>query len=283
MTYDTDGATGNGGAEPEVTDSLKGFGEVVKAFRRRANLTQEEFAHVVGYSLPTVASIEQGRRFPSASFVERAEEVLDAFGAIRGAAKHLSRKPGLARWFRQWAELEKSAITLYTYECRVVPGLLQTEKYSAALHSAHLPPLSDEQIEDQQRARAERQQLLHQRPNTTFAFILEEHLFHRGLGGEEARQELLAHLIELVQQRNITIQIMPLRQGEHAGLQGSLHLLETPENKWLGYVEGQASGLMLTDPKVVSTLKLRYARMTSQALSAKDSLSLMQRMMRGEA
>ncbi|MGW7414403.1 helix-turn-helix domain-containing protein [Streptomyces sp. NPDC054863] len=282
MTYDTDDAAGNG-TEPETTDSLKAFGEVVKAFRKRANLTQEEFAHRVGYSLPTIASIEQGRRFPSVSFVDRAEEVLDAFGVIRGAAKHLSRKPGLAKWFRQWAELEKRALTLYTYECRLIPGLLQTEKYSKALHSEHLPPLSDEQIEAQQAARTERQQLLQQRPNTTFGFILEEHLFRRNLGGGEAREELLAHLIELVQQRNITIQIMPLAQGEHAGLHGSLHLLETPDNKWLGYIEGQESGLMITDPKVVSTLNLRYARMASQALTAKDSLGLMQRMRRGEA
>lgn len=282
MTYDTDGAE-SGGTEPETTDSLRAFGEVVKAFRKRAGLTQEQFAEVIGYSLPTVASIEQGRRFPSASFVGLAEEALDAFGAIRGAAKHLTRRPGLAKWFRQWAELEKRAITLYTYECRVIPGLLQTEKYSKALHSEHLPPLSDEEIETQQEARAERQQLLRRRPNTTFGFILEEHLLLRGLGGEEGREELLTHLIELAQQRNITIQIMPVMQSEHAGLQGSMRLLETPDNQWLGYVEGQASGLMLTDPKVVSMLKLRYARMTSQALTAKDSLSLMQRMMRGDA
>lgn len=66
-------------------------GEVVKAFRRRAGLTQEQFAPMVGYAVTTVASIEQGRRFPPVAFVDRAEELLDAFGAIRGAAKHLAR------------------------------------------------------------------------------------------------------------------------------------------------------------------------------------------------
>ena len=75
---------GGGGGEPEVSDSLRTFGEVVKAFRKRAGLTQEEFAPKVRYSMPTVASIEQGRRFPPPDFVERAEEVLDAFGALRG-------------------------------------------------------------------------------------------------------------------------------------------------------------------------------------------------------
>src|SRR5688572_30350002 len=94
------------GAEPESSDSLKSFGEVVKALRRRARLTQEQFAPQVRYSVPTVASIEQGRRFPPVDFVDRAEEVLDAFGVLKGAAKHLSRRPGIASWFRQWAQLE---------------------------------------------------------------------------------------------------------------------------------------------------------------------------------
>ncbi|MDQ0777716.1 transcriptional regulator with XRE-family HTH domain [Streptomyces aurantiacus] len=109
------GAPGcGGGGEPEVSDSLKTFGEVVKAFRKRARLTQEEFAPRVRYSVPTVGSIEQGRRFPPPDFVERAEEVLDAFGALRGAARHLARRPGLASWFRQWARLEEEAVSLYT-------------------------------------------------------------------------------------------------------------------------------------------------------------------------
>ncbi|WP_280888780.1 Scr1 family TA system antitoxin-like transcriptional regulator [Streptomyces sp. LBL] len=46
-----------------MSDSLKTFGEVVKAFRKRAGLTQEVFAPRVQYSVPTVASIEQGRRW----------------------------------------------------------------------------------------------------------------------------------------------------------------------------------------------------------------------------
>ncbi|GGS05267.1 hypothetical protein GCM10010269_50140 [Streptomyces humidus] len=36
------------------------------------------------------------------------------------------REPGLAAWFRRWARLEKVAVSLYTYECRLVPGLLQS-------------------------------------------------------------------------------------------------------------------------------------------------------------
>lgn len=276
----TDGVGSTSGEEPETSDSLKAFGAVVKAFRKRARLTQEEFAPRVRYSVPTVASIEQGRRFPTLEFVERAEEVLDAFGALRGAARHLARQPGLARWFRQWAKLEAEALSLYTYECRLIPGLLQTEAYARKLFVNRLPPLRDDQIDSRLLARQERQALLRDRPNTSYSFILEEHLFHRGTGGPEATRELIDNTLALAELRNIEIQIMPLVCADHAGMDGSMHLLETPDNRWLAYCEGQESGQLITDPKVVSMLQMRYARMRSQALSLEDSLSLL-RQMRG--
>lgn len=281
----TDGVGGGDGGgigcgEPERSDSLRAFGEVVKAFRRRARLTQEEFAPQVRYSVPTVASVEQGRRYPPADFVERAEEVLDAFGALKGAARHLSRRPGLASWFRQWAQLEAEARTLYTYECRLIPGLLQTEAYARTLFANQLPPLCDEQIEAQLAARLERKRLLYERPNTAYSFILEEHLFLRRTGGAAVTRELIDHVLDIAKLRNVEIQIMPVVVEDHAGLHGPMQLLETPDHRWLGYCEGQESGQFISDRKVVSTLQSRYARMRSQALSLGDSVSLL-RQMRG--
>ncbi|MGP3636757.1 helix-turn-helix domain-containing protein [Streptomyces sp. 24-1644] len=268
------------GGEPESSDSLKAFGEVVKAFRKRAGLTQEDFAPRVCYSVPTVASIEQGRRFPPGDFVDRAEVVLDAFGAIQGAARHLSRRPGLATWFRQWARLEAEAVSLYTYECRLVPGLLQTEAYARTLFVNQLPPLGDDQVEVQMAARMDRQRLLRERPNTSYSFIIEEHVLRRLMGGPEVTRELIDHVLELADLRNIEMQVMPLVRTGHAGLDGPMQLCETQANRWLAYCEGQKSGLLISDPKVVSTLHMRYARMRSQALSLEDSLSLL-RQMRG--
>ncbi|WP_078626873.1 helix-turn-helix domain-containing protein [Streptomyces exfoliatus] len=261
--------------EPETSDSLKAFGEVVKTFRRRANLTQEQFAPLVGYSVPTVASIEQGRRLPSADFVERAEEVLDAFGVIRAAAKHLGRKPGLAKWFRQWAKLELQAATLYTYENRLVPGLLQTPAYARTLFEKQIPAMGDAEIEAQLDARVERKKLLTERPHTIYSFIIEEHVLRRRTGGPEVMREQIDHILDLCARRNIDFQIMPQSREHHAGLDGPLQLLETPENKWYAYCEGQRAAHLIADPKEVSILQKRYARMRAQALSFEESVSLL--------
>jgi transcriptional regulator with XRE-family HTH domain len=273
-----DGVVGAGGSEPESSDSLRTFGAVVQALREHAGLSREEFADRVRFSKHTVASVELGRRMPDPALVDRAEEVLGNTGALRKAAGHLARQPGLAAWFRQWARMEAAAITLCTYECRMIPGLLQTEAYARQLFDDELPPLKDEQIEAQWVARADRQQLLRERPNTAFSFIIEEHLFLRRTGGTAATRELVDHVLRISELRNVEIQIMPLVRESHAGLHGPMQLLETPDNKWFAYTEAPESGQLLSDPKIVSVLQKRYARMRSQALTLGDSVSLLQRM-----
>ncbi|MEU6648300.1 helix-turn-helix transcriptional regulator [Streptomyces sp. NPDC046900] len=274
MTDSTIGTTN----EPEASDSLKGFGAVHKAFRRRAGLTQEEYAPLVRYQPSTVASIEQGRRFPPRVFVERAEQVLDAFGALKGAYKHVGREKGLASWFRQWAELEEQAISLYTFESRLVPGLLQTEAYARRLFSERLPLLTDSQIEAMVTARLERQSLLAERPGTAFSFIVEEYVFERRTGGVEVTRELIDHVLESTELRNVELQLMPMDRDVHAGLNGPVQLLETAENEWFGYCEGQESGQLIVNPKTISVLHMRYAKLRSQALTPGDSRGLLERM-----
>ncbi|USQ88120.1 helix-turn-helix transcriptional regulator [Streptomyces phaeoluteigriseus] len=273
-----DGQVGAGSGEPESSDSLRTFGAVVQALREFNGLSREEFGGLVGFSKGTVASVELGRRMPDVDFVEAAERVLGNTGALRAAAPYLARRPGLAAWFRQWARLESKASTLYTYECRLIPGLLQTEAYARTLFRNQLPPLDDDQIEAQWVERSRRQQLLTERPNTAFSFILEEHLFRRGTGGLEVTRELIDHVLRIGELRNVEIQIMPTAQEAHAGLDGPVRLLETPENKWFAYCEGQESGQLIADRQVVSTLQMRYARMRSQALTLRDSTDLLQRM-----
>ncbi|GHG31966.1 helix-turn-helix domain-containing protein [Streptomyces zaomyceticus] len=263
------------GTEPETSESLKAFGEVVKAFRRRAGLTQEQFAPPVGYSVPMIASIEQGRRLPSKEFVDRAEEVLDAFGVIRAAAKHLTRKAGLAKWFEGWAELEPLAVTLYIFENRLVPGLLQTPSYARTLFEEQIPAMSDDKIASNLVTRVERASILTERPETIYSFIIEEHALRRQVAAREVMDAQLDHIIELSKRRNIDVQIMPQSRGYHAGLGGPLCLLETEENAWYAYSEGQGTGQLISDPKVVSILQQRYARMRTQALSVEATVGLM--------
>ncbi|MFF9685910.1 helix-turn-helix domain-containing protein [Streptomyces sp. NPDC014623] len=280
-------ATGNGGVggggscgEPELSDSLRTFGAVLKALRDEARLTQEQFAPLVQYSAAYIAKIEQGKRFPPRDLLDRSEEVLGA-GAARvlvAAAKSLTRRVGLASWFLQWAAIEEEAITLYAYECRVVPGLLQPEPYIRAVFSSRLPPLTDDQLETQVAARLERQRLFTDKGNTAFGFIIEQALIQRDTGGPEVTRSLIDYLLRMGSLRNVEIQLMPLRQTAHAGLDGSMYLAETPGHQWIGYTEAHDTSALATHGKQVSSMLQRYGKMRSQALSPEASVNLLEQL-----
>ncbi|MGW3442998.1 helix-turn-helix domain-containing protein [Streptomyces sp. NPDC001076] len=277
-------AGGEPDREPDPSDSLRTFGAVAQALREHAGYSRAEFAELVRYSKHTVASVELGRRLADEAYVERSEELLGNTGALRKSAKYVTRgrgDVGLAAWFRQWARLERVAVSLYTYECRLVPGLLQSEGYARALFENRLPLLTSEQTEAQIEARLERQRMLHDRPTVPFHFIVEESVFRRRLGGRDVLRGQLDLVLELTEPPNVLLQVMPTEAEFHACMDGSVQLLETPEGRQLAYSEGQENGRLISDRKEVRTLQQRYDTLRSQALNPQDSRGLLERL-RGE-
>ncbi|MGW6137388.1 helix-turn-helix domain-containing protein [Streptomyces sp. NPDC055140] len=268
--------------EPRPSDSLRTFGAVVQALREHAGLSRAELAALVQYSKHTVESVELGRRMPDETFVERTEEALGNTGALRKAARHLSRgEAGLAAWFRRWARLEREAVSLCTYECRLVPGLLQSEGYARALFENRLPLLTDDQLEAQLAARMDRQRILLERVTVPFHFIVEEAVFRRRLGGRDVWRGQLEHVLERTAPRHVTLQVMPTDAEFHSCMDGPVRLLETAQRRRLAYSEGQENGRLISGPQEVSCLYQRYDTLRSQALNAKDSRGLLERL-RGE-
>ncbi|MEO3844933.1 Scr1 family TA system antitoxin-like transcriptional regulator [Streptomyces sp. CNZ287] len=268
------------GGESEAADNLKTFGAMLKVLRDEAGLTQEALADGLGYSVEHISKIERGGRFPPRDLDKLAEEVLGPLAArlLRETRLSLTRKAGLASRFRHWAVIEQEALTLYAYECRTIPGLLQPEPYIRAVFEVVLPPLVEEQIEQRVAARLERQAVLDQRPNTFFGFILEQALLDRQMGGAEVARRLLDHLLATGERRNVEIQVMPRRMENHAGGDGSLYLAETVDHKWLGYSEGQRSSNLISDLADVGMLQQRYRKLSSQALSHEATVDLLQQM-----
>ncbi|WP_280871901.1 helix-turn-helix transcriptional regulator [Streptomyces sp. MJP52] len=284
MTEDGAGGAGVAAAEvdrePQPSDSLRTFGAVVQALRENAGISREEFGWLVRYSKHTVAAVEYGRRMPDPSFVERAEEVLGNTGALRRSARFLTRgEAGLAAWFRQWARLEREAVSLCTYECRLVPGLLQTEGYARALFEDRLPVLTDEQLEAQVAARLGRQRLLRERVTVPFSFIVEEAVFRRRLGGSGVLREQLVSVLAFARARNITLQVVPLDVEHHSCVDGPVQLVETREGRRLAYCEGQENGRLITEVKEVGILQQRYDTLRSQALNPTESQGLLERIL----
>ncbi|MFJ5261420.1 helix-turn-helix domain-containing protein [Streptomyces sp. NPDC088387] len=278
MEHSAEWASQGQGGEPESSDSMRTFGGFVQGLREHVGLSREQFGERVHMSKHSVASIELGRRLADERFVELAEAALGNTGALRRAFGKVARQPGFASWFRLWARLEKEAVRLDTYECRILPGLLQSEAYARAAFSNNIPLLNDDEMEAQVQARMERQRLLTELPHTSFSFIIDEAVLRSRLGGDDVMRGALDHVLQCGAKRNVDVQIMPMNYQAHACLSGPLQLLETQEGKRYAYAEGQQHGRLVADVKEVVILGRRYATLRSQAVSPEDSVSLLERM-----
>ncbi|MGP2441302.1 Scr1 family TA system antitoxin-like transcriptional regulator [Streptomyces sp. JW3] len=71
---------------------------------------------------------------------------------------------------------------------------------------------------------------------------------------------------------------MPLRQYDHAGIDGLMYLAETTKHEWVGYSEGQQSSILITSPKEVSVMLQRYGKLRSPALGREATMILLKQM-----
>ncbi|MGV9323200.1 helix-turn-helix domain-containing protein [Streptomyces sp. NPDC003660] len=264
----------------EISESLKMFGAVLKSLREQRGFTQDVFALQMQYSTPYIAKIEQGKRFPPTALPTRVAGVLgeDAAQVLTAAIKTLTRRSGLATWFQQWAGIEEEAISLYAYECRAIPGLLQPETYARAVFKHQLPPWTEEQIDHKVAARLERQTLLVDRPHTAFTFIIEQAILDRRLGGAEVTKAVVDQLLSVGRRNNVEIQVMPRHKEDHCGVDGQMYLAETPGHQWFGYIEGHRSSTLIAQPGEVSVLHQRYGKLRSQALDCPATVELLEHM-----
>ena len=134
---------------------------------------------------------------------------------------------------------------MYIFENMVITGLFQTPAYAYEVLKAGRKP---EVIEQLVATRIERQQILARDDPPEIVLILDEWALHPPIGDAETRKEQLRHLMELAEQPNITVQIVPSRTGAYAGLPGAFTLLSFDDGPNLVYVEGYAEGKVIDQP-----------------------------------
>jgi transcriptional regulator with XRE-family HTH domain len=253
-------------------DIIRLIGVQLKALRIRAKLEREDFGEQMGYSAHTIASIEQGRRRPpEPGFLDRADELLNAGGVLK-AAKGEVAKAGLPAFFRDVAKLEERAVEYHSYQSQVIPGLLQTESYARALFRMRRPTLDDDTVEKHVAARQARQEILKRKPAPTMSFVVEEVVLHRPFGGREVLRTQRRHLLNIGQQRNVEIQVMPTDREDHAGDGGPLTLLRTQDEPMIAYLEVQGVSALRMQQSVVRDISQRYETIRAQALTPRESM-----------
>ncbi|MDH6219373.1 helix-turn-helix domain-containing protein [Streptomyces pseudovenezuelae] len=261
--------------KPKKVGSWQAVGAVLAHFRKRARLTQEQFAELARLSVDTVASIEQGRLALQLDQAEDFDELLDTGGVLFVLVSKLPVRERIVQFAQGLVDHEQEAVGVLSYQSQVVPGLLQTREYCRAGFDFRHPALGSETAEQWVDARMERQ-LIWQRDRPPVGhFILEESILRRAVGGPDVMREQLQQIVEYTEPVHMSFQIMPMDRTPHAGLDGPMVLLETPDHERLAYLEIQRASFLVDDPDEVSEYHYKYGMLRSQALSPDESVRLL--------
>jgi transcriptional regulator with XRE-family HTH domain len=255
--------------------------DVARNLRRRRKWTQEQAGSELGFSAAAVSAMETCAQPASDEMLVALERVLGEGMGIFEQAREYVRLDKYPVQFQDFAQLEQKVVALFTYATLVVHGLFQTEDYARALIGSGYPPLSEQRVEELVEVRMARKALLDREPIALIELVLEASVLDRSLGSQDIMRGQLLHLAECARKRNVTIQVMPTDRGlrgEHAGLEGPLTLVETPEHDHMVYLEAQDASQLIKDPAKVSTYAQRYAKIRAQALGPDESLGLIERL-----
>ncbi|MFF4489578.1 helix-turn-helix transcriptional regulator [Streptomyces sp. NPDC001544] len=251
----------------------------LKLWREAAGLTQGEFGAAIGYGEELVSSVERGRRIPRPEYLEAADEALGAGGRLAAMKKDVAevRYP---KKVRDLKKLEAEAVELCAYNNSVIHGLLQTEEYARAVYAGSRPPFLADQLEQRVAARMARQEIVSESAgHPLFSFVQCESTLRRPIGGKMVMRAQLERLLEVGKFRNVDLQVLPLNREDNSGLGGSFRLVRLKDGTSVGHVEVQEISRVITDPKHVQVLDMRYGIIRAQALTPRESMALIEKVL----
>ncbi|WP_285505932.1 helix-turn-helix transcriptional regulator [Actinokineospora sp. NBRC 105648] len=153
------------------------------------------------------------------------------------------RQANLPSIWRAVIDFENKARRIQNYENMVVPGLLQTGEYAAAMLQGLDSTLSPVELDNLVASRIARQTLLTRSNAPQFLAVIHEAALRVPIGGAGVMVRQLRRLMELGEYRNISVRMLPTSAGATAGLRGPFMILEFAEEPALVYAENQDTAM----------------------------------------
>lgn len=265
------------------------LGSQLRRLREGKGVTREEAGHLIRGSESKISRMELGR----VGFKERdVADLLTLYGVVDNQARAAvldlvatANEPGwwhrfndiLPTWFQAYVGLEEAAARIRTYEVQFVPGLLQTKEYARAVVTAGSAGIGAEEIARRVDLRLERQRMFDRPDGPVFWAVIDEAALRRPIGGAEVMRAQLEHLIELMRQPNITIQVMPFSFGGHSAEGGAFTVLRFPDQDLpdVVYVEQLASALYLDKREDVDRYTEVMERLCAVSTTPDETIELL--------
>ncbi len=265
------------------------IGVELARYRNLAKLSLTEASARTGMSKAKLGHLETGRQQQAPDDIA---ELLVAYGAERRDIDRLTSLTGRAdeaTWWAPWAQvvpdwlktfvgLEGLAESEFTFEPIIIPGLLQTEEYAAAV-TAGTPRVRADHGERFVGFRMARTRRLSDpdRPLRLHA-VLTEGALRLAVGDPELRRAQLRHLLAMAELPTMTIQVVRPEDGLHTALNGQFVVLSFENVRSIGYVELHDGAVYLQDPDQVRTYTMVAENLQRVALGPEQSVTLIQSM-----
>ncbi|MER6253432.1 helix-turn-helix transcriptional regulator [Streptomyces sp. NPDC001584] len=254
------------------------LGAELRRLRLARGLTSTQVAEHLLMSQPKVSHLENGRRAISP------RDVRDLCGLyhvtdqqVIDSLMDMARESNRQGWWVACGEvpyavyigLETAAASVRSYEPLVIPGLLQTPAYAAAVIAETIPLATEEQIAVRLEVRLRRQSRAHH-PARPFRLwvVLDESALRRVVGSPKIMREQLEYLNHLGAQPHITVQVLPHSAGAHPGISGQFSILDFPDAaSGTVYLERFTSDLYLEKRSDVRHYSAMFDHLQAQALN----------------
>ncbi|HEY2441691.1 MAG TPA: helix-turn-helix transcriptional regulator [Streptosporangiaceae bacterium] len=255
-------------------------------------------AHDAGYAIRATHSKISRMELGRVSFRERdVADLLTMYGvtdeAERTAFLSLTREaniPGwwhdsadiLPSWFESFIGLEEAASVIRSYQVQFVPGLLQTPDYARGVILLGHDAASEEEIQRRITLRLNRQKLLARPGAPHFWAVVDEAALRRPLGSAAVMRGQIDHLIEVAQQPNVTLQVVPFLAGGHAAAGGPFCILRfaEPDLPDVVYLEQLTSALYLDRLEDVDGYQVVMERLCVEAEPASNTVAVLEEIRR---
>ncbi|MEU5940088.1 helix-turn-helix transcriptional regulator [Micromonospora sp. NPDC047548] len=261
------------------------LGAQLRRVREEANVTAEQAAEVIDVSASTLRRIEAGRvgiKGPALNALLDRYAITDAElrDTLLSMAKTGKQRGWWAKYgdmpssYRQYIGLESAAHEVQNFETLVVPGLLQTAAYARAMTSEDAFEPSPEAVERRVAVRMQRQELITSGKLRLVA-VLDEAVLHRQIGGAAVMAEQLTGLLDAGKRWNITVQVIPFREGAYASMLSSFHILNFASGPSVVYIEG-LTGDLYAEGEDVRRCTVVFNSLRAAALSPTDSAAMIE-------
>ena len=248
------------------------LGEILTRLREELSLGQPEVGRRLGLTQSAVAQAEVGRTLPDAQRLAlylslynpdertrgRLEQLIDV-GEQRRVVLH---RGGAPRAQRRYRDLTRRAVRVTTVTTSVVPGLLQTDAYAAAIAGSEAPSEAARELWLEERAR--RREMLDETGREFVQITAAASALLWAFASQQVMLEQLAHLAEVSRKPTVQLGVVPLLRPVGFLMPGDFDVYELPDGT-RQVVSGSTGGVAFYSDREDVAVHLRMVEQVAAA------------------